>query len=115
VATQAAQPDNYIDLILGTKVRVMNVQPPVAQTLAGLGGATTQVDGRPAWEIKAADDAALAALLQQLRDLGVLFVNEPAGWPPAAIFADLRARGLVQGQYQEITWRGPGQWSIYSR
>lgn len=115
MATQAAQPDNYIDLILGTKVRVVNITPAVAQVLATLGGHRTQVDGRTAWEITAADEAALAAVLEQLRDLGALFLSEPAGWPPAAIFAELRSRGLVHGSYQEVAWRGPGQWFVFTR
>lgn len=115
MATQAAQPENYIDLILGTRVRVLHATPAVAQALAALGGQQEPVGGTITWVVQVADDAALAALLEQLRDLGVLFLNEAAGWPPAAIFADLRAKGQVRGPYQEIAWRGPNQWFVATR
>lgn len=115
MTTQAAQPDNYIDLILDTRVRVRNATTPVAQALARAGGQQTLLDGAMVWELRAASETELAALLEQLRDMGVLFVNEAAGWPPAAIFANLRERGLVHGSYQELTWRGPGRWQVFNR
>lgn len=115
MAAQAAQPPNYIDLILDTRVRVLHATPPVAQALAALGAQQELAGGETAWVVRTADHAALATVLEQLRDLGVLFLNEPAGWPPAAIFADLRARGHVRGPYQEVTWRGPDQWTVATR
>jgi hypothetical protein len=64
--------------------------------------------------LKAADEATLSKLLAQLRDLDVLF-GGGSGWPPAEIFDDLRERGLVQGKFIEITWRGPSQWITRTR
>jgi hypothetical protein len=50
----------------------------------------------------------LPVLLERLRDAGVAFVGGSSGWPPAAVFEDLRDRGLVSGLYEEIVFRAPG-------
>lgn len=49
------------------------------------------------------------ALLQLLRDHGIAFGGATSGWSPAEIFADLRQRGLVQGDFEEISFAGPGR------
>lgn len=48
------------------------------------------------------DDAELAGVLTSLRDEGLPFLNAGSGWPPGAVFADLRDRGLVHGPYNAI-------------
>ena len=54
----------------------------------------------------------LANILSALRDQGVAFVSAEAGWPPAAVFEQLRTRGLLSGTYEELLFSGPGKWSI---
>lgn len=56
-----------------------------------------------------------AALLQLLRDHGIAFGGATDGWPPAEVFADMRERGLVQGNFDEITFSGPGRSIIRQR
>ncbi len=66
------------------------------------------------WSFESQDgETSLASVFAVLRDLGIAFEGAPAGWPPAAIFADLRERGLITGPYRELTFRGgPGAWEI---
>jgi len=54
----------------------------------------------------------LGASLERLRDAGVLFLETLAGWPPAAVFEDLREKGRVHGPFDAISFSGPGLWSV---
>ena len=51
----------------------------------------------------------LAVALTQLQRLQVPFADSPAGWPPAAIFAQMRDEGLVHGDITAVSWLSPGQ------
>src|SRR5438105_5577046 len=46
------------------------------------------------WLIRFSNTSDLARLLQALRDSGFAFLGQPHGWPPSAIFEDLRSKGL---------------------
>lgn len=72
-------------------------------------GVVVVVRGRRRRRLPYADDVELAAVLTALRDEGLPFVDAGPGWPPGAIFADLRDRGLVRGSYDGIVWSGPGE------
>jgi hypothetical protein len=58
-------------------------------------------------------ESELATLLMQLRDEGIPFLDVDQGWPPGAVFADLRERGLVDGAYCPIAWYGPADWRVW--
>ncbi len=73
--------------------------------LAELGG-HARGDG---WTLHYADERQLARLLSTLRNLGLPLAGAPHGWPPAEVFADLCPRGLVAGNFLEITWTAPDQ------
>ncbi|WP_115043109.1 MULTISPECIES: hypothetical protein [Xanthomonas] len=49
----------------------------------------------------------LAEILSLLQSLQIPFADAPAGWPPAAVFAQLRDRGLVQGTITTVAWVAP--------
>ena len=51
----------------------------------------------------------LASLMARLRSLHIPFVAVGPGWHPAAVFEDLRRRGLVSGRIATIVWSGPGE------
>ncbi len=61
------------------------------------------------WKIRFDDDEDLGRLFVVLRDLGFCFLGQPHGWPPAAIFEELRSRGLIDGSFKEISWHGRGR------
>ncbi len=56
------------------------------------------------WIVAFSSELECASRLTSLRDAGFAFLFEPAGWPPSAVWLDLRARNLVRGGYAEITW-----------
>jgi hypothetical protein len=64
---------------------------------------------RRVWTLSYSSDEELGQLLSVLRDKGYALANAPGGWPPGAVFEDLRERGLVSGDYEEITWLGPNK------
>jgi hypothetical protein len=54
-------------------------------------------------------------LLQIVRELvaeGVAFVDQPAGWPPAAVVARFHDSGALLEPFKAIAWRGPGDWFV---
>ena len=67
------------------------------------------------WNIGFASTEELGNLFSSLRDSDVCFAGGPAGWPPAAIFKDLRKKGLVAGCFNEIIWRGKNEFEIWSK
>lgn len=51
----------------------------------------------------------LAATLTAFQKAGFYFGNEPAGWPPAAVFQQLRDVGLVSGPINSVSWKYPNE------
>ena len=108
------RPPSYVSKILvGDNEVTMEAGPDVDQaSLKALGGRRSLLNRRT-WTFPARDDAGLGELLHALRDLGVAFAWEPSGWPPAAVFAHLRERGIVQGKVTAVTWRAPGDFQVF--
>ena len=42
-----------------------------------------------------------------LIDEGFTFVDEPAGWPLAAILQSLKNQGLLKDAFTSVTWSSP--------
>jgi hypothetical protein len=82
------------------------------KALRALGGHRSLLS-RGTWTFPARDEQALGTLLHELRELGVAFAWQPSGWPPAAVFAHLRDRGMVEGPIKAITWRAPGDFQLF--
>jgi hypothetical protein len=59
------------------------------------------------YSIPYASDEELGAILEALRDAELPLADAPDGWPPAAVFQDLRDRGITHGSFVAITWSGP--------
>lgn len=68
------------------------------------------------WIFSFADDVELARLFAAFRDCGFSFLGGSHGWPPAAVFEDLRTKGMLSGPYQEAQNRGArAGWLVMSR
>jgi hypothetical protein len=113
-APRSERPPTFVSVILvGDNEVTVEAGPDVdTRTLRALGGRRSLLNRRT-WTFPARDDEALGTLLHALRDLGVAFAWEPSGWPPAAVFAHLRDRGLVQGTIKAVTWRAPGDFQVF--
>jgi hypothetical protein len=55
------------------------------------------------------DRGELARTLTWLQSEGVPFLDEPGGWPPAAVFDAMRDEGLVSGRIRRVSWLGPNE------
>ena len=113
-AAPGDRPPTHVSLILvgDNEVKVeagSDLDPKVLRAL----GARRSLLSRSTWTFPARDEQALGALLHELRDLGVAFAWQPSGWPPAAVFAHLRDRGMVHGPIRAITWRAPGDFQVF--
>jgi hypothetical protein len=121
VKTQDPRPDNYVGLIQfdisgpGAHVWLRNVTPSMVDVLKQLGAYEEEDRGDIEWVFRVDSDQALGQLLGKLRDMGILFGGDKAGWPPSAVFELFREKGYVQGEFQEVLWSGPGKWHIYTR
>lgn len=113
-AAPGVRPPTHVSLILvgDNAVTVQAGSDVNAQALRALGGRRNLLS-RGTWTFPARDEPALGTLLHELRELGVAFAWQPTGLPPAAVFASLRERGMVQGPIRAITWRGPGDFQVF--
>jgi len=62
---------------------------------------------------KYSDDPELAQIVDRLIDEGFCFVDEPAGWPPAAVLKTLQEKKLLNKSFTAISWSGPNQYRTY--
>ncbi len=97
---------NYVEAILDNEIIVFATERGLASRLKHLGGKRRYFIFGP-WIIKYSYDLQLADLLSSLRDLGIALAGSSGGWPPSAVFENLRERGHIMGEYTEILWHGP--------
>ena len=100
--------ERMVEHIQDGVIRMTCHGPGDEAAIAALGAKRSGVM-RTRWEVAYGTDEELAHALGRLRDAGFAFAGGQAGWPPAAIFEQLRARGLVEGPFTEVTWLGPGK------
>jgi hypothetical protein len=58
------------------------------------------------WIIPAETQTDLLSVLTDLRDSGVPFLDLPAGWPPAAVFEQMREEGKLSWTFTAVTFGG---------
>jgi len=75
-------------------------------------GARRRLLKRREWTLSFAGDADLARILAALRELGIPLLGGPAGWPPAEVCAELRAKGLIEGDFLEALHKGRGEYLV---
>ncbi len=109
-----SSPQNLVTLIIDD-IYLKNISTDKIDAIREIGAHEEKDSGKTVWAIGYRDEHDLAAKLADLNRLGFLFVGEPAGWPPAAVFDYLREKKLLKGSFKEITWRGPGDWFIIER
>jgi hypothetical protein len=116
MSNEIPYPNNYVDLVQNGQVRIQNVSADLEAQLVALGG-TKELEkrtGHYALVLRVPDEVSLGVLVGQLRDLGVSFVG--AGPMPASDDVELmRDRGLVNGKFRAVVWRGPGNWYTEER
>jgi hypothetical protein len=104
-------PQNYIADVTNA-ICLKNVSNQLISTLKEMGAYHEEFAGEEYWIIKYADDNELFSKLLELNRMGFLFVDEPAGWPPAAVFEHLQEKYHINEKFKKVTWRGPGDWII---
>jgi hypothetical protein len=107
-----SHPRNCVSNVQDGEVRIENAAPEIAGELQAIGGMEKLLGDRTVWVIHTTDDEGLGRTLGRLRDIGFLFVDQPGGWPPAAVFDELRDRGLVRGSFDSVNWINPAQWRV---
>jgi len=93
---------SHVRAIVGDEVRIETSEPAHGQLLRELGARRSFVGGY--FTLLCQDPVSLMEALLALRDAGFAFAAAPHGWPPAAIFEQMRDDGLVDGPFLEITW-----------
>lgn len=96
---------DYVCYLSNDSVRVRCTSGLLLAELAAL-GATAVSRGI---DIPFGSRQELATILTRLQQLQLPFADEMAGWPPAAVFAQLRDEGLVHGSIVAVSWSAPHQ------
>jgi hypothetical protein len=96
---------DYVESILGLLVVIRCNSSSARELMSSLRFQRDWLSTR--WTQKFNSEEDLAVALNALRDGGILFAGGPSGWPPSAIFAHYRERGLCQGSFREISWTAP--------
>ena len=96
---------DHVRAILESSIIVVCSSPPVIQELES----NRAVASNGNYELQYSSKQELAHALQLLQRLGLLFADEPAGWPPAAVFQHYRDEGLVVGSIKTVSWRRLGE------
>ena len=78
-------------------------------------GAKRSVFNPKIMKIKYKSEKELADILSKIRDIGIPFIGGPAGWPPSSIFEHLREKGMIDGNYINITWKNPNETIKFER
>ena len=109
-------PPPHLDAIRVEKGCVMlTASPETNPAMLRAEGGTPSSKRGGAWKYPAADDRAVGAVLQRLRDRGIAFRSIDGEWTPAEVFEEYRKRGLVSGRARVVTYHGQGKWLLRER
>ncbi|PPU18558.1 hypothetical protein [Xanthomonas arboricola] len=92
---------NHVSAVLDQHVHVI-CDSAMRQRLLTRG---TSMRDRISLSFKSSEE--LSEILSLLQSLQIPFADALAGWPPAAVFAQLRDQGLVQGAITTVVWVAP--------
>ncbi|MEA9488315.1 hypothetical protein [Xanthomonas campestris] len=95
-------PVNHVRAVMEHQIHVTCAPGAAYQTLLAQGDATS--DGIV---LDVRTPGRLAEMFSLLQSLQLPFADAPAGWPPAAVFAQLREQGRVHGAIITVTWAAP--------
>jgi hypothetical protein len=95
---------NYVSAVFGESVRIVHTATlsPEVQALAA------HTD-KGETHLSFASKAELAEVLAALQRSEFFFADELAGWPPAAMFQQLREESLVNGVVRTVSWKDPNK------
>ncbi len=71
------------------------------------------IDGSEKRTLTYGDERELIETIKILVSEGYAFVDEPHGWPPAAVLSHLKERGFINRPFKAISWDGPLSYRIY--
>ena len=95
---------NYVSAVLSMSIEITT--PEVLPTELQVLGAHTDEKGT---HLPFTSKTELAAALTALQQAEFLFVDEIAGWPPTAVFQQLRDEDFVNGVVRTVSWVRPGE------
>lgn len=97
---------SYVESISSAEIVVVCRDAAAEEQLKAMGGKQTLFPPRK-WKIRYVSEDQLASSLATLRDAQVAMAGSLSGWPPSAVFQQLRERGKLAGKFTEIMWSKP--------
>lgn len=91
---------NYVSAIFNESVRIVTsgpIPPDIEVLAANLNSGEAH--------LPFSSKQNLAEVLTALQRAKFFFSDEPAGWPPAAVFQQLREESLVSGKVLTVSWK----------
>jgi len=99
---------SFVESISDSEIHVVCRSESAVQQVKSLGGRRTLLSSEK-WKLRYDSEAVLAAHLSVLRDAEIAMAGALGGWPPAAVFEQLREQGKLSGKFVEIMWKRPGE------
>jgi hypothetical protein len=101
-----SQKVSFVESVSDSDVVVVCRNPATENQLKVMGGKQTLLPPRK-WKIPYASEEQLASVLSTLRDAQIAMAGSLEGWPPSAVFQQLRDNGKLAGKFTEIMWSKP--------
>jgi hypothetical protein len=97
---------SFVESILNSEIVVVCRNAAAENQLKAMGGKQRLLPPRK-WKIPYKSDDQLASALSSLRDAKIAMAGSLSGWPPSAVFQQLRDSGKISGEFTEIMWSQP--------
>lgn len=101
-------PKNLVVVLQPTEVRLENMTREMRRTLtdAGLRCIGDRIDS--------SNENEMLAAAKVLASNGAVF-SGGSGWPPSEVLSTLKGEGKFPFPFQEVLWRGPGDFFLVTR
>lgn len=114
IIMKSEKPLSYVESISDSEITVVCGDKTAEKQVQSIGGKQTFLPPRK-WKVHYTSEDQLASLLATLRDVQVAMAGSLSGWPPAAVFEQLRDKGKIAGGFTEIMWSKPDKEVFFER
>jgi hypothetical protein len=108
ITLNAHESISFVESISDSEVSVKCRDDTAAELVKSLGGKRALL-ASAIWKLHYSSEVELASHLSALRDARIAMAGSLVGWPPAAIFEQLRDNGKLTGKFIEIMWSKPDE------
>jgi len=105
---------SYVEDISDSEICIVCRDDSSSEKVKSLGG-KRRLSSPMNWTLQYTSETELASHLSELRDAQFAMAGSLSGWPPSAIFEQLRDKRVLAGKFSEIMWAGPGKEVLFEK